>query len=135
MPRHFLIRRAASAAATSAAILVPATFSLAAETSSAWPLPKNRISMADPFHKKHLLERMVINTEAAERVILSVEMEEENFVLYQVGTPEGKVLKSGSWLLAPGNNELVLDARDWPTGTLELSVLTKKDLMKLDFTR
>ena len=91
--------------------------------------------MADPIHKKHLLERMVINTEAAERVILSVEMEEENFVLYQVGTPEGKVLKSGSWLLAPGNNELVLDARDWPTGTLELSVLTKKDLMKLDFTR
>ena len=135
MPRHFLIRRTARAAAASAAMLAPASFSLATQAETPWILPKNRISIKDPIGKKHILERMVINTEARERVILNVEMETESFVLYQVGTPEGKVLKSGSWLLAPGNNELVLDARDWPTGTLELSVLTKKDLMKLDFTR
>lgn len=116
-------------------MLAPASFSLATQAETPWTLPKNRISIPDPIGKKHILERMVINTEVRERVILNVEMEAESFVLYQVGTPEGKVLKSGSWLLAPGNNELVLDARDWPTGTLELSVLTKKDLMKLDFTR
>ena len=62
-------------------------------------------------------------------------MDTEDFVLYQVATPEGKVLRSGSWLLAPGPNELVLDATQWPAGTLQLSVLTRKDLMKLDFRR
>jgi hypothetical protein len=98
-------------------------------------MPANRITVKDPIGKKHLLERLVIDTNQKDRVVLSVEMENENFVLYQVGTPDGKVLRSGSWLLAPGANELVLDARDWPSGTLELSVLTKQDLMKLDFTR
>ena len=78
---------------------------------------------------------MEIDTNDLHRVVLRVEMEQESFVLYQVGTPDGRVLRSGSWLLAPGKNELVLDAKEWPSGTLELSVLTKQDLMKLDFTR
>ncbi len=136
MPRHFLIRRAAGTAAASAAILTPVSaFSLASTADEAWSMPANRITVKDPIGKKHLLERLVIDTNQKDRVVLSVEMENENFVLYQVGTPDGKVLRSGSWLLAPGANELVLDARDWPSGTLELSVLTKQDLMKLDFTR
>lgn len=136
MARHFLIRRATRTAAASAAILTPiSTFSLECTTEVPWHLPKTRITVKDPIGKKHLLERMVIDTTQENRVVLSVEMEVENFVLYQVGTPEGKVLRSGSWLLAPGPNELVLDAHDWPSGTLELSVLTKQDLMKLDFTR
>ena len=79
---------------------------------------------------------MTIDTESrSDRITLSVDMDTEDFVLYQVATPEGKVLRSGSWLLAPGPNELVLDAKQWPAGTLELSVLTRKDLMKLDFER
>ena len=79
---------------------------------------------------------MTIDTESrSDRITLSVDMDTEDFVLYQVATPEGKVLRSGSWLLAPGPNELVLDAKLWPAGTLELSVLTRKDLMKLDFER
>ena len=79
---------------------------------------------------------MVIDTSTKnERVILSVDMEKEDFVLYQVSTEEGRVLRSGSWLLAPGTNELVLDARQWPFGSLELSVLTRKDLMKIPFER
>ena len=83
-----------------------------------------------------MLERMVIDTSTKnERVLLSVDMEKEDFVLYQVATVEGKVLRSGSWLLAPGSNELVLDASKWPFGTLELSVLTRKDLMKIPFER
>jgi len=136
MPRHFLLRRAAGAAAASAAILTPTpAFSFATSAEASWNLPKGRIAVTDPVHKKHILERMVIDTATPDRVILKVEQEQENFVLYQVGTPDGKVLRSGSWLLAPGPNELVLDAKGWPTGTLELSVLTKKDLMKLDFTR
>lgn len=82
------------------------------------------------------MERMVIDTSTKnERVILSVDMEKEDFVLYQVSTEEGRVLRSGSWLLAPGTNELVLDARQWPFGSLELSVLTRKDLMKIPFER
>jgi hypothetical protein len=135
MAKHFLIRRTARTAAASAAILAPAAFSVAATTELPWALPSHRISTADPIDKKHILERMVIDTESADRIVLTVEMENENFVLFQVGTPDGKVLRSGSWLLAPGPNELVLDARDWPSGTLELSVLTKQDLMKLDFIR
>ena len=136
MPRHFLIRRAARAAAASAAILTPVSgYSLATATTTPWSMPSSRITVTDPIGKKHILERMVIDTKDQERIVLSVEMEEENFVLYQIGTPDGRVLLSGSWLLAPGANELVLDAMDWPSGTLELSVLTKKDLMKLDFTR
>lgn len=98
-------------------------------------MPTSRITVEDPVHKKHLLERIEINTESKECVVLRVDMKQENFVLYQVGLPDGRVLRSGSWLLAPGPNELILDARDWPSGTLELSVLTKKDLMKLDFER
>ena len=42
-------------------------------------------------------------------------MDTEDFVLYQVATPDGSVLRSGSWLLAPGQNELVLDATTWPS--------------------
>ena len=90
----------------------------------------------EPIGKRHLLERMVIDTSTKnERVMLSVDMDKEDFVLYQVATVEGKVLRSGSWLLAPGSNELVLDASKWPFGTLELSVLTRKDLMKIPFDR
>ncbi|MBL6646023.1 MAG: hypothetical protein ISP55_06195 [Flavobacteriales bacterium] len=135
MSDHFLIRRAARAAAASAAMLSPVTFSVAATADTTWAMPTSRITVEDPVHKKHLLERIEINTESKECVVLRVDMKEENFVLYQVGLPDGRVLRSGSWLLAPGPNELILDARDWPSGTLELSVLTKKDLMKLDFER
>lgn len=136
MPRHFLIRRAARAAAASAAILAPVSiFSLATAHDATWTLPSYRVAVKDPIGKKHLLERMEIDTNDLHRVVLRVEMEQESFVLYQVGTPDGRVLRSGSWLLAPGKNELVLDAKEWPSGTLELSVLTKQDLMKLDFTR
>jgi hypothetical protein len=135
MAKHFLIRRATRTAAASAALLAPATYSLASTAESAFALPSHRITVKDPIHKKHLLERIQIDTDSKEHVVLSVEMEEENFVLYQVGLPGGRVLRSGSWLLAPGPNELILDAREWPSGTLELSVLTKKDLMKLDFER
>ena len=79
---------------------------------------------------------MVIDTSTKnERVVLTVDMEKEDFVLYQVATEEGRVLRSGSWLLAPGANELILDAHNWPFGTLELSVLTRKDLMKIPFER
>jgi len=135
MSDHFLIRRAARAAAASAAMLSPVTFSVAATADTTWAMPTSRITVEDPVHKKHLLERIEINTESKECVVLRVDMKQENFVLYQVGLPDGRVLRSGSWLLAPGPNELILDARDWPSGTLELSVLTKKDLMKLDFER
>ena len=135
MAKHFLIRRATRTAAASAAMLAPAAFSMATTAESAFVLPSNRITVKDPIHKKHLLERILIDTDSKERVVLRVEMEEENFVLYQVGLPNGRVLRSGSWLLAPGPNELILDAKEWPLGTLELSVLTKKDLMKLDFER
>lgn len=135
MSDHFLIRRAARAAAASAAMLSPVTFSVAATADTTWAMPTSRITVEDPVHKKHLLERIEINTESKECVVLRVDMKQENFVLYQVGLPDGWVLRSGSWLLAPGPNELILDARDWPSGTLELSVLTKKDLMKLDFER
>ncbi|HCZ07671.1 MAG TPA: hypothetical protein DHV07_00780 [Flavobacteriales bacterium] len=135
MAKHFLIRRATRTAAASAALLAPATYSLASTAETAFALPSHRITVKDPIHKKHLLERIQIDTDSKEHVVLSVEMEEENFVLYQVGLPGGRVLRSGSWLLAPGPNELILDAREWPSGTLELSVLTKKDLMKLDFER
>jgi len=135
MAKHFLIRRATRTAAASAAMLVPAAFSMATTAESAFVLPTHRITVKEPIHKKHLLERIQIDTESKERVVLRVDMEQENFVLYQVGLPDGKVLRSGSWLLAPGPNELILDAREWPSGTLELSVLTKKDLMKLDFER
>ena len=79
---------------------------------------------------------MVIDTQSRQdRITLTVDMDKEDFVLYQVATPDGKVLRSGSWLLAPGANELSLDAKQWPYGILELSVLTRKDLMKLDFER
>jgi hypothetical protein len=135
MAKHFLIRRATRTAAASAAMLAPVAFSMATTAESAFVLPSNRITVKDPIHKKHLLERILIDTDSRERVVLRVEMEEENFVLFQVGLPNGRVLRSGSWLLAPGPNELILDAREWPSGTLELSVLTKKDLMKLDFER
>lgn len=135
MAKHFLIRRAGRAAAASAAMLAPVSFSVAATADIAWSMPSKRIAVEDPVHKKHLLERIQIDTDSQERVVLRVDMDEENFVLFQVGMPDGRVLRSGSWLLAPGPNELVLDARTWPSGTLELSVLTKKDLMKLDFER
>ena len=79
---------------------------------------------------------MVIDTQSRTgRDTLTVDMDKEDFVLYQVATPDGKVLRSGSLALAPGANELSLDAKQWPSGTLELSVLTRKDLMKLDFER
>ena len=79
---------------------------------------------------------MIIDTQSKQdRITLTVDMDKEDFVLYQVATPEGKVLRSGSWLLAPGANALSLDAKQWPSGTLELSVLTRKDLMKLAFER
>ena len=62
-------------------------------------------------------------------------MEEENFVLYPGRLARRKGTAKRLMALAPGPNELILDAREWPSGTLELSVLTKKDLMKLDFER
>lgn len=135
MSNHFLIRRAARVAA-SAAVLTPSlAFSTEAVIHRELPLPKARYHH-DPVGKRHILERMAIDTDTRpERVLLSVDMDKEDFVLYQVATPEGKVLRSGSWLLAPGQNELVLDARTWPSGKLELSVLTRRDLMKLDFER
>ena len=135
MSTHFLIRRAARVAA-SAAVLTPAmAYSTEAVIDRELHLPKARI-VHDPVGKRHLLERMAIDANSKpERVLLSVDMDKEDFVLYQVATPEGKVLRSGSWLLAPGKNELVLDARQWPLGKLELSVLTRSDLMKLDFVR
>jgi hypothetical protein len=135
MSKHFLVRRAARVAA-SAAVLTPAVaHSLSAVASAPFSLPTER-TIHDPVGKLHLLERMVIDTSTKnERVILSVDMEKEDFVLYQVSTEEGRVLRSGSWLLAPGTKELVLDARQWPFGSLELSVLTRKDLMKIPFER
>lgn len=135
MPTHFLICRAARLAA-SAAVLTPAiAFSAETRTDRILPLPKARFNH-DPIGKRHILERMAIDTQsAAEHVRLSVDMDTEDFVLYQVATPDGSVLRSGSWLLAPGQNELVLDATTWPFGKLELSVLTRSDLMKLDFER
>jgi hypothetical protein len=135
MSKHFLVRRAARAAA-SAAVLTPAmAHSLDAVATLPFSMPTVR-TVHEPIGKRHLLERMVIDTSTKnERVLLSVDMEKEDFVLYQVATVEGKVLRSGSWLLAPGSNELVLDASKWPFGTLELSVLTRKDLMKIPFER
>ena len=135
MSNHFLIRRAARAAA-SAAVLTPAVAHSVTTTASApFSIPVQR-TVHDPVGKRHLLERMVIDTQSRQdRITLTVDMDKEDFVLYQVATPEGRVLRSGSWLLAPGANELSLDAKQWPSGTLELSVLTRKDLMKLDFER
>ena len=135
MPTHFLIRRAARVAAY-AAVLTPAiAFSAETRTDRILPLRKARFNH-DPIGKRHILERMVIDTQSAtEHVRLSVDMDREDFVLYQVATPDGSVLRSGSWLLAPGQNELVLDATTWPFGKLELSVLTRSDLMRLDFER
>jgi len=135
MSNHFLIRRAAYAVA-SAAVLTPATaHSMASTAEAPFAIPSRR-TVHDPIGKQHILERMSIDTESrSDRIMLTVDMDKEDFVLYQVATPEGKVLHSGSWLLAPGHNELVLDARQWPSGTLELSVLTRMDLMKLDFER
>ena len=135
MSNHFLIRRAARTAASAAALAPVMAHSITATAEAPFSLPAERVIL-DPVGKQHLLERMTIDTESrSDRITLSVDMETEDFVLYQVATPEGKVLRSGSWLLAPGPNELVLDAKQWPAGTLELSVLTRKDLMKLDFRR
>lgn len=135
MSNHFLVRRASRAAAA-AAVLTPAVaHSLTATAEIPFAMPTER-TVHEPIGKRHLLERMVIDTSSKEeRVVLTVDMEKEDFVLYQVATEDGKVLRSGSWLLAPGSNELVLDAREWPFGTLELSVLTRKDLMKIPFER
>ena len=109
--------------------------SAAAMADTPFALPDHR-TVHDPIGKQHILERISIDTESMkDRITLTVDMEKEDFVLYQVATPEGKVLRSGSWLLAPGPNELAIDAKKWPAGTLELSVLTRKDLMKLDFRR
>ena len=135
MSNHFLIRRAARTAASAAALAPVMAHSITATAEAPLSLPAQRV-IHDPVGKQHLLERMTIDTETrSDRITLSVDMDTEDFVLYQVATPEGKVLRSGSWLLAPGPNELVLDAKQWPAGTLQLSVLTRKDLMKLDFRR
>ena len=135
MSNHFLIRRAARTAASAAALAPVMAHSITATAEAPFSLPAQRV-IHDTVGKQHLLERMTIDTESrSDRITLSVDMDTEDFVLYQVATPEGKVLRSGSWLLAPGPNELVLDAKQWPAGTLELSVLTRKDLMKLDFKR
>ena len=135
MSNHFLIRRAARTAASAAALAPVMPHSITAAAEAPFSLPAQRV-IHDPVGKQHLLERMTIDTETrSDRITLSVDMDMEDFVLYQVATPEGKVLRSGSWLLAPGPNELVLDAKQWPAGTLQLSVLTRKDLMKLDFRR
>ena len=135
MSNHFLIRRAARTAASAAALAPVMTHSITATAEAPFSLPAQRV-IHDPVGKHHLLERMTIDTETrSDRITLSVDMDTEDFVLYQVATPEGKVLRSGSWLLAPGPNELVIDAKQWPAGTLQLSVLTRKDLMKLDFRR
>ena len=98
------------------------------------PLPKARFNH-DPIGKRHILERMAIDTQSAtEHVRLSVDMDgrTSRCIRWPRG---GSVLRSGSWLLAPGQNELLLDATGWPAGKLELSVLTRRDLMKLDFER
>ena len=58
--------------------------------------------MKEPIHKKHLLERIQIDTESKERVILRVEMEQENFVLYQVGLPRWE-----------GTAQRLMAARTW----------------------
>lgn len=135
MSNHFLIRRAAHTAASALALAPAMVHSVTATAEAPFALPDHR-TVHDPIGKQHLLERMSIDTESKrDRITLTVDMEKEDFVLYQVATPDGKVLRSGSWLLAPGPNELALDAKKWPSGTLELSVLTRKDLMKLDFRR
>ena len=135
MSNHFLIRRAAQTAASALALTPAMVHSVMAIAEAPFALPDHR-TVHDPIGKQHLLERMSIDTESKrDRITLTVDMEKEDFVLYQVATPDGKVLRSGSWLLAPGPNELALDAKKWPSGTLELSVLTRKDLMKLDFRR
>ncbi len=135
MSNHFLIRRAAQTAASALALTPAMVHSVTATAEAPFALPDHR-TVHDPIGKQHLLERMSIDTESKrDRITLTVDMEKEDFVLYQVATPDGKVLRSGSWLLAPGPNELALDAKKWPSGTLELSVLTRKDLMKLDFRR
>jgi hypothetical protein len=135
MSNHFLIRRAARTAASAVALTPAMVHSAAALAEAPFALPDHR-TVHDPVGKQHILERMSIDTESKkDRITLTVDMEKEDFVLYQVATPDGKVLRSGSWLLAPGPNELAIDAKKWPSGTLELSVLTRKDLMKLDFRR
>lgn len=135
MSTHFLIRRAARVAASAAVLTPTLAYSMETAIERELLLPKARVHH-DPVGKRHLLERMAIDTDSRpERVLLSLDMDTEDFVLYQVATPEGKVLRSGSWLLAPGQNELLLDATGWPAGKLELSVLTRRDLMKLDFER
>ena len=135
MSKHFLIRHAACTAASAVALSPVMVHSAAAMADTPFALPDHR-TVHDPIGKHHILERISIDTESMkDRITLTVDMEKEDFVLYQVATPEGKVLRSGSWLLAPGPNELAIDAKKWPTGTLELSVLTRKDLMKLDFRR
>ncbi len=88
MAKHFLIRRATRTAAASAALLAPATYSLASTAETAFALPSHRITVKDPIHKKHLLERIQIDTDSKERVVLTRGDGEENFVLYQVGLPE-----------------------------------------------
>ena len=134
MPTHFLIRRAARAAA-SAAVLTPAVaHSMTATATMSFSMPTSRV-VHDPAGKKHLLERLTIDTHRADEITLAVDMDREDFVLYQVSTPDGTILRSGSWLLAPGPNALTLDAQQWPSGELELSVLTRKDLLKLEFQR
>ena len=135
MSKHFLIRHAACTAASAVALSLVMVHSAAAMADTPFALPDHR-TVHDPIGKQHILERISIDTESMkDRITLTVDMEKEDFVLYQVATPEGKVLRSGSWLLAPGPNELAIDAKKWPAGTLELSVLTRKDLMKLDFRR
>ncbi len=135
MSNHFLIRRAARTAASAVALTPAMVHSAVAMADVPFALPNHR-AVHDPIGRQHILERISIDTESMkDRITLTVDMEKEDFVLYQVATPDGKVLRSGSWLLAPGPNELALDAKKWPSGTLELSVLTRKDLMKLDFRR
>ena len=101
MSTHFLIRRAARVAASAAVLTPTLAYSMETAIERELLLPKARVHH-DPVGKRHLLERMAIDTDSRpERVLLSMDMDTEDFVLYQVATPEGKVLRSGSWLLAP----------------------------------
>jgi len=135
MPTHFLIRRAAHVAVYAAVLTPSIAFGAETSTDRILPVPKARFNH-DPIGKRHILERMVIDIQSAtENIRLSVDMDKDDFVLYHVATPKGKVQRSEHWFSAPGQNEFVLDACTWPGGKLELSMLTRRDLMKLEFER
>ena len=92
MSTHFLIRRAA--------LLRRCRIALASMETAI----ERELLLPKANGHPGTLERMAIDTDSRPRVLLSVDMDAEDFVLYQVATPEGEGARG----------RLLLDATGWP---------------------